>query len=83
MKISIDIDCTPTEARIFLGLPDVTPLHDAYLDRMKGFISDGLTPADFERLAKAWLPGFGDGIQQFGQTLWNAATGTGTKKSEG
>jgi hypothetical protein len=26
MKITIDIDCTPGEARAFLGLPDVAPL---------------------------------------------------------
>ena len=82
MKVTIDIDCTPTEARAFLGLPDLSPLHAAYLERMEGFVTNGLTPADFERLAKTWLPGFGDGIQQFGQTLWTAATGAGTKKSE-
>lgn len=35
MKISIDIDCTPIEARTFLGLPDVTPLQDAALAQMK------------------------------------------------
>ena len=28
MKISIDIDCTPEEARAFLGLPDVKPMQD-------------------------------------------------------
>ena len=28
MKISIDIDCTPTEARTFLGLPDVSVVNE-------------------------------------------------------
>ena len=35
MKVKIDIDCTPEEARRFLGLPDLTPVHDLYLDKMK------------------------------------------------
>ncbi|MDZ4735977.1 MAG: DUF6489 family protein, partial [Rhodospirillaceae bacterium] len=26
MKVTIDIDCTPEEARAFMGLPDVAPL---------------------------------------------------------
>ena len=28
-----DIDCTPAEARAFLGLPDLTPLHESISTR--------------------------------------------------
>jgi hypothetical protein len=65
MKISFDIDCTPAEARAFLGLPDLSPLHDLYLERMKGFITEGLTPSDFERLARTWMPGMTEGLEQW------------------
>lgn len=34
MKVSVDVDCTPAEARAFLGLPDVTPIHDKYIKTM-------------------------------------------------
>lgn len=34
MKITVDLDCTPAEARHFLGLPDLTPLHDKYMKTM-------------------------------------------------
>ena len=34
MKVTIDIDCTPEEARTFLGLPDVKPFQDAMMDKM-------------------------------------------------
>jgi hypothetical protein len=27
MKITANVDCTPEEARRFLGLPDLTPVH--------------------------------------------------------
>ncbi len=29
--MTVDVDCTPAEARAFLGLPDLTPLHDKYV----------------------------------------------------
>ena len=31
VKITIDVDCTPAEAREFLGLPDLRPLQAAWL----------------------------------------------------
>jgi hypothetical protein len=35
MKVKIEIDCTPQEARAFFGLPDLEPLHDAMTEHMK------------------------------------------------
>ena len=32
MKITVDIDCTPEEARTFMGLPDVGKVNDVYVD---------------------------------------------------
>ena len=72
MKISVDIDCTPAEARAFLGLPDLGPLHDLYLDKMKTLVTDGIGPADFERLARAWLPGMSEGLETWRQAIFSA-----------
>ena len=35
MKVHIDIDCTPLEARQFFGLPDVQPMQQAILAEME------------------------------------------------
>ena len=35
MKFSIDIDCTPSEAREFFGLPDVEAFNQALVERLK------------------------------------------------
>jgi len=32
MKVHIEIDCTPEEARTFMGLPDVNKVNDVYVD---------------------------------------------------
>jgi Family of unknown function (DUF6489) len=78
MKVKITIDCTPVEARNFLGLPDVSPLHDIYLDRMKGLVEKGVTPAMVGDMVKSWSTMGDTGIaiaqQLFGQ-LGSTLTG--------
>lgn len=32
MKINVELDCTPEEARRFLGLPDVAKANEVYVD---------------------------------------------------
>ena len=56
MKVSVDIDCTPEEARRFMGLPDLGPLHDAYLEKMKRTIDEGVTPEMMQNALRAWSP---------------------------
>lgn len=34
MKVHIEIDCTPEEARTFMGLPDVGKANEVYVDLM-------------------------------------------------
>ena len=79
MKITFDIDCTPQEARAFLGLPDLAPLHDLYLDRMKTYLVDGLTPDDFAGVARTWMPGMADSFEKLRSTFWSAAMAPGSK----
>ena len=54
MKIKINIDCTPVVARSFLGLPDVSPLHDIYLGRMKTLVEQGVTPDAVSDMVRGW-----------------------------
>lgn len=86
MKIKITVDCTPVEARNFLGLPDVTPLHDIYLDKMKGLMDKGITPAMVGDVVKSWSTmgdaGMAMAQQLFGQlgsTLTGGLGGKGGK----
>ena len=74
MKVTINIDCTPEEARAFFGLPDLGPVHAAYVDRMTSFVNDGLTPGDVEKMMRSWLPGMAEGFEQWRQAFWSAAS---------
>lgn len=72
MKVTINIDCTPEEARAFFGLPDLGPVHAAYVDRMTSFVAEGLSPADIEKMMRTWLPGMAEGFEQWRQAFWSA-----------
>ena len=67
MKISVDVDCTPEEARRFLGLPDLTPVHQAYVERMTKAVTEGVTPESFAEMARAWGP-----MNEAGMSMWKA-----------
>ncbi|MGQ3039328.1 MAG: DUF6489 family protein [Brevundimonas sp.] len=54
MKISVEVDCTPAEARAFLGLPDVTPLNDAMVAEMQKRMSENVAAMQPEELMKTW-----------------------------
>ena len=66
MKVTIDIDCTPEEARRFLGLPDLRAVHEAYVEKLKGAVADA--PAGPEALAdmvRSWGP-----MSEAGLSMW-------------
>ena len=65
MKITVDVDCTPEEARRFMGLPDLTELHATYLDRMKGTMQNGITPEMLQQMVRNWAP-----MGEAGMALW-------------
>jgi hypothetical protein len=56
MKVTVDVDCTPEEARRFMGLPDLTPIHQAYVERMEKAVADAFTPDAMVELMKQWGP---------------------------
>lgn len=56
MKIKFDIECTPEEARSFLGLPDVAPLQARMMEEIEKRMQDNIKNLDPETFMKTWLP---------------------------
>ena len=79
MKVKIDIDCTPEEARTFLGLPDVAPLQEAVMKEMQERMSTMLRSMDAETLFKTWFPGGFQGLEQLQKSFWRQFGGPGEK----
>ena len=65
MKVTVDVDCTPEEARRFMGLPDMSGVHEIYLDKIKRSIEEGIGPDTVEAMMRAWAP-----MGEAGMTMW-------------
>jgi hypothetical protein len=70
MKITVDVDCTPEEARTFLGLPDVKPMQDAMMAEIEGRMKATLTAMEPEALLRTWLPAQVQGMEQLNKMFW-------------
>ncbi len=78
MKVTVDIDCTPEEARRFLGLPDVAPLQEAMMAQMKAQMEKAATAMDPESFMKTLFPNVEGGLAGMQKAFWNQFTsGTG------
>ena len=55
MKFTVDVDCTPEEARAFLGLPDVAPMQAAMMKDLEERMKANLAATDPETLFKTWM----------------------------
>lgn len=56
MKITINIECSPDEARQFFGFPDVQQLQQAAMAAVQERMTEQVKSMDPEALMKAWLP---------------------------
>ena len=70
MKIHIDIDCTPEEARTFMGLPDVVPMQEAVMKEMQDRMMAAMHSMDPETLIKTWLPAGISNLEQMQKMFW-------------
>lgn len=91
MKVTVNIDCTPEEARTFFGLPDVKPMQEAMMRELEERMKSNLSAMDPETMMKTWLPlgiqGGMQGFEQMQKMFWSqmsrAASGGGEKEEDG
>ncbi len=75
MKLTVNIDCTPAEARAFFGQPDMEPMNEMIVAEMMKRAKENMdTLADPERFMAQWMAMSGKGMEQF-QSLIGAAMG--------
>ena len=75
MKISIEIECTPTEAREFFGLPDVRPVQEAATEAVKQRIAEVIGGTDPQELFRTWFSSgagkaMADGLATLQTAFW-------------
>jgi hypothetical protein len=55
MKVTIEIDCTPDEARQFMGLPDVKPMQAAVMGRIESQMTEAVDRFSPDAMLRSWL----------------------------
>ena len=73
MKVKIEIDCEPAEARAFLGLPTVEPLNDHMVAEMQRRMDENIAAMQPDELMKTWTS-FGLQAQDHFRRLMESAT---------
>lgn len=82
MKMTIEIDCSPVEARTFLGLPDVSGLNDHLVKEMQNRMDSNIAMLAPDELMKNWMA-FGAGAQDSFRKLMTAAAGAAVSGAGG
>jgi hypothetical protein len=79
MKMTIEVDCSPEEARRFLGLPDVSSLNEHLVEEMKKRIDANMSMISPDELMKNWMA-FGQGAQEQFRKLMEVGIGAAATK---
>jgi hypothetical protein len=83
MKITINVDCTPEEARRYMGLPDVAPMQEAMLKEMQERMMANIASMQPTEMMKAWLPMSLDSWLDFQKGFWTQVTSINTAPGDG
>lgn len=83
MKVHVEIDCTPEEARTFMGLPDVGKANAVYVDAMAKAMKGVSNIDQLQQVATQMAPMGAVGLklfQNFIEGATAAASGNAPKK---
>lgn len=75
MKIRIDIDCSPQEARAFFGLPDLQPLQEAVMAEFRDKFVKAAGDFDAETIVGQWMQGGGQALETMQKMFWPGGAG--------
>lgn len=55
MKVTINIDCTPLEAREFLGLPNIQPMQEKAMKQLEEKLLSGVAGMSPDAILRNWM----------------------------
>ncbi len=69
MKCTLEVDCTPLEARQFFGMPDVQPLQATIMAEVEKKMLAEMDRFSPDSVLKSWLAMFSQSPEQFQQAF--------------
>ena len=82
MKVNVEIDCSPEEARRFMGLPDVGKANEIYVEQFAKAMQGVSSLDQLQDYAKQMAPMGQFGLKLFQDFLEASAGGSGTGKGK-
>jgi hypothetical protein len=85
MKVNVEVNCTPEEARAFFGLPDLGPMQQRVMGEIEDRLRSSLNAMNPETIFKTWLPASMQGVeqvQQLQQEFWSQLANIASGKKE-
>jgi hypothetical protein len=71
MKVTINVECSPEEARAFMGLPDVRPMQEALMKDLEKRLRANIEAMTPETMLSTWLPATLQGADQINKMFWS------------
>ncbi len=82
MKFTINVDCTPAEAREFIGLPNVAPMQERLIGELEERVRDHIQNLDPETLIRTWMPAVSQSLAELQKMFWKQMGMTEPKPSK-
>ena len=82
MKITINVECTPEEARRYMGLPDIAALQQDMLKAMQERMMANVSSMQPTEMMKAWLPMGMDSWLELQKSLWTQVTSVASQSDD-
>ena len=71
MKVTVNVECSPEEARSFLGLPDVAPMQQALMAELEQRLRANIQAMTPDAMLKTWLPAGLQNVEQAQKIFWS------------
>lgn len=71
MKFNFDIECTPEEARRFIGLPDVSKMQEAVMEKMQERLMDNMKALEPDAIMNTWFSGSMQNLTDMQKMFWS------------
>ncbi len=83
MKINIEIECSPEEARSFMGLPDVSSANNVYVENIAKAMKGVSNPDQLQEYAQALAPMGQVGLKLFQSFVEGGMKAAANKRDPG
>lgn len=70
MKVTVNVECSPEEARAFMGLPDVQPMQERLMADLEERLASNIKAMQPDAMLNAWLPASIQGADQLQKMFW-------------